>query len=90
MKTIAHCPECGHHLNIPVDKVMGYCPLCDKDVFVFCPECRNQVQRECVIGADESATGLVERLYSCDECGSAWLTQEVDGKETDPQRYLFG
>lgn len=55
-----------------------------------CPECGNTIQCECVIGADESCSGLTERLYSCDKCGSAWSTQESDGEETEPQRYFFG
>ena len=54
-----------------------------------CHECGFPIMCKCVIGADESAR-LIERLYSCRKCGSAWSTQEVDGKETDPQRYFFG
>lgn len=55
-----------------------------------CPECGSAMQCECVIGADVSGSGLTERLYSCDKCGSAWSTQEIDEEEMPPQRYFLG
>lgn len=55
-----------------------------------CPECGFPIMCQCVIGADESLSGLIERLYSCRKCGSAWSTQENDGEESAPQRYFFG
>lgn len=63
--------------------------LCNAESKV-CPECGFSIMCECVIGADESLSGLTERLYSCRECGSAWSTQENDGVESVPQRYFFG
>ena len=32
MSGIVHCPRCGHHINIPSDGTVGYCPICDKEV----------------------------------------------------------
>ena len=55
-----------------------------------CPECGFPIMCECVIGSNESLSGLTERLYSCRECGSAWSTQENNGEESVPQRYFFG
>jgi hypothetical protein len=55
-----------------------------------CPECGFPIMCECVIGSDESLSGLTERLYSCRKCGSAWSTQENNGEESVPQRYFFG
>ena len=55
-----------------------------------CPECSSEIKCECVIGADESVSGNTERLYSCDHCGSAWITTEENGQESCPKRYFFG
>jgi len=76
-----------------ISNFAGFChkgfSLVDRGAW-SCPECDNEIQCECVIGADESGSGLTERLYSCNRCGSAWSTQEVDGVEQPPQRYFFG
>lgn len=55
-----------------------------------CPECGFPIMCECVISADESLSGLTERLYSCRKCGSAWFTQGDEENESNPQRYFFG
>lgn len=54
-----------------------------------CPECNNKIKCESIISPFESYSGYCERLYSCEKCGSAWITKEVDGKETEPERYYF-
>lgn len=80
------------------DFIFGYDgDLYDEMIFLVnwalgktCQECGSPIKCECVLGADESASRLIERLYSCNKCGSSWYTQEVDGKETIPKRYYFG
>lgn len=54
-----------------------------------CPECNNKIKCESIISPFESYSGYCERLYSCEKCGFAWITKEVDGKETEPKRYYF-
>lgn len=55
-----------------------------------CPECGFPIMCECVIGSDESLSGFTERIYGCRKCGSAWATEESNGKEGALQRYFFG
>ena len=47
-----------------------------------CLECGAPLECMCVIGADESTSKRVERLWNCNECGSAWSssTNETTGK----------
>ena len=94
MKKITHSPNCGYRLNAPIDEPVGFCPLCDKFIVLAsfsCPECTAELECMCVIGSDESGTGMTERLYGCDCCGSAWsvITNEVTGR-VEIKRYFFG
>lgn len=45
----------------------------------------------CVLGADESVSGLTERLHHCENCDSDWesITNEKTG-EVKVERYFFG
>lgn len=56
-----------------------------------CPECGFPIQLEFTIDAEETASKFTERLYSCKDCGSSWITtQQCDEEESPPKRYFFG
>ena len=61
-------------------------------VGVICPECSEDLECMCVIGADESHSGKTERLYLCRHCLSTWQTMsEVDSDHhCEIKRYFFG
>ncbi len=91
MRTISHCPYCGHHIHLPDDISPAYCPICDKEL-IRCPECGDVLECMCVVGADESGTGKTERLYVCHGCLASWSqsTNEDDGTTDTIERYFFG
>ena len=55
-----------------------------------CPECNFPLTHEGSLRDFESASGLRENIYSCRECGSAWVTKIKDSLETSPERYFIG
>lgn len=55
-----------------------------------CPECGTPLLCVCVIGNDKSGSGLVERIYSCDDCGAAWTTRGTSKSESGLRRYFIG
>lgn len=75
-------------LDIPFvkmsDMVVPGSPVADDSI--TCPECGAELERVCVIEADDSSSGEPGWLYSCDECGSAWSI--IKGGKT--QRYFWG
>lgn len=55
-----------------------------------CPECGHVIECMCVIGADESVSGMTERLYLCRKCLSSWqIDTDQDGNESPTRRYFF-
>lgn len=57
----------------------------------ICPECGHVIECMCVIGADESVSGMTERLYLCRKCLSSWqIDTDQDGNESPTRRYFFG
>ena len=88
MRTITHCPYCGHHINLLTKT--AYCPICDKEL-IRCPECSDVLECKCVIGADQSGTGKTERLYVCHGCLSSWSRATDNNGVVEPiERYFFG
>ena len=55
-----------------------------------CPECGGKLVCHCVYGADETSSGLTERMYCCVGCLSTWTTPGDGDDETELQRYFFG
>ena len=56
-----------------------------------CPICGNKTKVMVVIGADESMSGLTERLHHCENCDSDWeSTTNDETGEVKVKRYFFG
>lgn len=58
---------------------------------LICPNCGKKTKVMCVMGADESVSGLTERLHHCENCDSDWesIMNDETG-EVKVERYFFG
>lgn len=56
-----------------------------------CPNCGSETKVMVVTGADESVSGLTERLHHCEHCDSDWesTTDDATGA-VKVKRYFFG
>lgn len=56
----------------------------------FCQECGAEMRCMVAFGADETLSGLTERLYLCDDCLSTWQVTELKDGGFEIERYFFG
>lgn len=56
----------------------------------LCPECGHPLNCMVSLGSYETVSGCEERLYSCNNCGSAWNEITTKDGETDLKRHFFG
>lgn len=56
----------------------------------ICPECGAKIALVWTENLQDGAPKFIERLYHCYSCGASWITKEIDGEETNLQRYFFG
>lgn len=57
-----------------------------QELGALCPECRGFLKFE----SDFVADNTHERIFSCHNCGAAWIQYAVNGVESDLQRYFIG
>lgn len=60
---------------------------------IYCPDCGNELKWMVTVGTDESASGMSESLYHCDNdnCGSDFnICRDADGKFIKMERHYFG
>ena len=60
---------------------------------MYCPDCGNELKWMVTVSTDESASGMSESLYHCDNdnCGSDFnLCRDANGKFIKMERYFFG
>ena len=60
---------------------------------VYCPDCGNELKWMVTVSTDESASGMSESLYHCDNdnCGSDFnLCRDANGNFIKMERYFFG